>query len=345
MQRLGRRNERVVLRITKDEKGVLSATLNILGQDGPPMVASSVSFESGALRFVNDFPGLTYEGKMSADGNSISGTMTQNGSFPLVLERATPETAWATPAPRPRIPPMAADAHPTFEVATIKPASPDTRQSMFRVRGADLVVENLTFDDLIKFAYDVQSRQIAGGPGWLGTSKWDIEAKPDRPGMPSQSQLKEMLQKLLADRFALKVHAVKREMAAYALLVSKDGPKLTKSAGTSNLGGFTMGPLGVMHAGSATMGDFAQVLQSGILDRPVVDQTGLIGKWDFTLKWAPDETQFAGMGVTVPPESDAANALPPLFTAIQEQLGLKLEARKAEVPVLVIDHVEQPSPN
>jgi hypothetical protein len=120
-------NLRVVLKIAKDEKGGLSATLYNLDQNGPPMAGSLVSFERGTLRFVNDFPRLTYEGKMSADGNSISGTVTQNGSSPLVLERATPETEWATPASPPRILPMAPDAKPGVEVATIKPTQPGTR--------------------------------------------------------------------------------------------------------------------------------------------------------------------------------------------------------------------------
>ncbi|MGB9145636.1 MAG: M56 family metallopeptidase, partial [Acidobacteriaceae bacterium] len=340
------RDHRLVLKIAKDQKGGLSGTFYNIDEDGPPMPGSSMSFAGGTLRFVNQFPGLTYEGKMSTDGNSISGTVTQNGSFPLVLERVTPETEWALPAQPPRLPPMAANAHPTFEVATIKPAKPDVPRSMLRLQGADFVVVNLSLNDLIKFAYGVQNRQIAGGPGWMDTDKWDIEAKPDTPGMPSPGQLRELVQKLLADRFELKTHEEKREMAAYALTVAKDGPKLTKSTATSHLGGFTMGPLGVMHAGGATTEDLAHVLESNILDRPVVDKTGLTGEWDFTLKWTPDETQFGGMGVRVPPPAaDDANAPPPLFTAIQQQLGLRLEAEKADVPVVVIDHVEHPTPN
>jgi len=94
------------------------------------------------------------------------------------------------------------------------------------------------------------------------------------------------------------------------------------------------------------MGDFAHLLQGGILGQPVVDNTGLSGRWDFTLKWTPDETQFAGGPVKLPPPAaDDANAPLPLFTAIQEQLGLKLDAQKVEAPVLVIDHVDHPSPN
>jgi uncharacterized protein (TIGR03435 family) len=340
------RDSRFVLKITKDDKGALSATMYALDQMvGPPISGASVLFDGKTLHFVNNFPGLTYEGKMSVDGNSMSGTATQNGTFALVLECATPDTEWALPAPPPRLPAMAADAHPTFEVATIKPTAPGTQSFMFRIGGANLDVTNQTLNDLIKFAWQIQDKQIAGGPGWMATERWDIEAKPDTPGLPSNAQVREMLQKLLAERFALKAHEEKREMAAYVLTVGKDGPKLTKSADPLGMTGFTMGPLGVMHAGSASMEALAHILQSGILDRPVLDETGLSGQWDFTLKWAPDETQFVGMPVRVPSPGDEANALPPLFTAIQEQLGLKLAAEKADVPVVVIDHVEHPSVN
>jgi uncharacterized protein (TIGR03435 family) len=93
------------------------------------------------------------------------------------------------------------------------------------------------------------------------------------------------------------------------------------------------------------MGDFAGLMQSAVLDRPVVDHTGLPGRFDFTLTWTPDETQFGGLGMHVPPPADNASAPPDLFTAMQEQLGLKLESTKAPVDVLVIDHVEKPSEN
>jgi uncharacterized protein (TIGR03435 family) len=196
----------------------------------------------------------------------------------------------------------------------------------------------------MQFAFDVPEERIAHGPDWMGADKWDIEAKPDTPGMPSPEQLRDMVQKLLADRFALKFHNEKREMAAYVLTVRNDGPKMKKSADASVLGGFAMGPAGVLRVRGATMGEFADTLQRDILDRPVVDQTDLTGRWDFELQWTPDETQFHGR-LKMPPQNDNADAAPPLFTAIQEQLGLKLEAQKADVPVIVIDHVDHPTPN
>jgi uncharacterized protein (TIGR03435 family) len=132
----------------------------------------------------------------------------------------------------------------------------------------------------------------------------------------------------------------------YAIVVGKTGPKLTKSAGNpSGLPGLFFRGLGNMPATVATIADFAGVMQSAVLDRPVVDQTGLEGRFDFQLKWTPDETQFGGLGVKVPPPADDAAAPPDLFTAMQEQLGLKLQATKAPVDVIVMDRVTEPSEN
>jgi len=180
----------------------------------------------------------------------------------------------------------------------------------------------------------------------MSTDKWDINAKPDTLGEPNAKQFKIMLRKLLADRFALKFHNDQREMGAYVLTVGKDGPKMKQNTDNPNgLPGLFFGPIGTLHVRNATMEDFTGLMQSTVLDRPVVDRTGRKGRWDFTLKWTPDESQFVGMGWKVPPPSDAADAPPPLFTAIQEQLDMKLEAQKTNVPVLVIDHIDHPSPN
>jgi uncharacterized protein (TIGR03435 family) len=340
------RDLRMVLKIAKDEKSALSATLYSIDQGELPAAGGSVRFQEGKLRFVNDFPGLTYEGTMSADGNSMSGTMTYAGrSLPLALERAKPETEWAIPAPPPRIASMAPDAKPDVEVATIKPTQPGNQLVVFTTQGGNLVVKNLTLGFLMNFAYDLPERQIAGKPGWMDTDKWDIEAKPDTPGMPSPLQVRVIVQKLLAERFGLQFHEEKRKLAAYGLIVSKDGPKMTKTADASLSPNVLLYPQGVLIARSATMADLAQLLQNRILGQPLVDKTGLEGRWDFTMRWTPDETQFADVPVPVPRLADDANAPPPLFTAIQKQLGLKLEAQKADVPVLVIDHVDHPSPN
>jgi uncharacterized protein (TIGR03435 family) len=179
----------------------------------------------------------------------------------------------------------------------------------------------------------------------MKTEKYDLLAKPDGEGQPNDKQWKMMVQKLLADRFHLTFHHEKKELSVYALVVvDKAGPKLSKSEADPNgLPGLFFRKPGVLTVRNATMTDFGGVMQGAVLDRPVVDQTGLPDRYDFTLTWTPDESQFAGLGIRVPPPADNADAPPGLFTAIQEQLGLKLKSTKALAEVLVIDRVEKPS--
>jgi uncharacterized protein (TIGR03435 family) len=241
---------------------------------------------------------------------------------------------------------MAADASPVFEVATIKPSKPDSQGRLFRVNGRRFSTFNTSLSALITFAYGVHPRQITGGPTWLETEKYDLEAQPDGEGQPNDKQWRNMLQKLLADRFNLTFHREKRELSVYAIIVGKTGAKLTKSEGDPNgLPGLLFRGLGVLPARNATIADLADVMQRAVLDRPVVDQTGLSGRFDFQLRWTPDETQFGGLGVRPPSPAEDAEAPPDLFTAFQQQLGLQLKSVKAPVDVLVIDRIEKPSEN
>lgn len=344
---VGEQNLRTVLKISKDDKGALQLAFYSIDQGGQPISASSVSFRGGVLDYAIERIDLKYEGKMSADGRSITGTSTQGDhTLPLVFERATAATAWSIPEPRKPVPPMAADAKPGFEVATIKPAPPEEQGKLFGFNGSRVKTINTTLLDLITFAYDVQQKQVVGGPDWMSTIKWDIDGQPDTPGAPNRDQLRGMFQKLLAERFQLTFHRDKKEMSAYLLTVAKTGSKMKVNTGDpKGLPALFFRGLGVLTVTNATMGDFAGLMQTAVLDRPVVDQTGLTGKYDFLLKWTPDESQFGGMGIKVPPPSDAADAPPPLLTALPDQTGLKLDSGKAEVGVLVLDKVEKPSDN
>ena len=146
-----------------------------------------------------------------------------------------------------------------------------------------------------------------------------------------------MVKKLLADRFQLKFHFEKREQTVYVLTISKTGTKLARSqSDPSAPGGLGFGPPGNFGATNATMADIAEALGQGILNRPVVDQTGLTGRFDLRLTWTPEGPSAA---------KESADAPPDIFTAIQEKLGLKLISAKAPVDVLMIDHVERPSAN
>jgi uncharacterized protein (TIGR03435 family) len=337
-------NLRIVNKITKDDKGELKVLDYSIDQGGQAMAATKASFANGVFKYAIEGIGGAYEGTMSADGKTLTGTWTQGpGSLPLNLDRVNADTAWAIPEP-PK--PMAADADPSLEVATIKPSQPDRQGRAFLWRGNRFTTFNTTLMSLIGFAYDVQDKQVIGGPDWASSDKFDIEGKPDTPGTPTTDQLRVMVKKLLADRFQLKFHNDKRELPAYVLTAGKAGPKMTKDDTNPNgLPGLFFRQLGDLNVRNATMADFVHLMQSAVLDRPVVDQTALTGKWDFELKWTPDDSQFGGMGMRAPPQSDAPDAPPPLFTAIQEQLGLKLDSGKAQVDVMVVDHVEKPSPN
>ncbi len=346
----GPRKLRIVFKISlEDDK--LKATLYSIDQPSPPLPASTVTKDGSTIKIAIGGLG-SYEGKLSENGNEIAGTWTQGAPLPLNLVRATAETAWAIPdPPRPPVR-MAASANPTFEVATIKPSDPGRPGKLFTVRGRDVITINTTLNDLITMAYNLHVRQITGGPAWLDSDKYDLTGRPDVPGQPSVAQLKTMIQKLLADRFQLKFHREKKELSVYAITASKTGVKISKSqADPNSLPGLFFGgggPGGGMNFNvrNATMAEVASTLQGSILDRPVVDQTGLDEKYDFIVKFTPDAGQRAGFGAAgAPPPADNPDAPPDLFAAFQQQLGLKIETSKAAVDVLVIDKVEKPSAN
>jgi uncharacterized protein (TIGR03435 family) len=341
------RELRIVLKISSADGGGLRAVMYSIDQGGTGIAASAVAVQDGTLRVTLAAMSSSYEGKLDAGTGSIAGTWTQGGgSLPLNLKRATPDTAWAIPEPPAALKPMAADASPSFEVATIKPSKPDTPGKLFAVRGRQFSTVNTTLADLLTFAYGLHARQITGGPAWLDTEKYDLSGQPDGDGQPNEKQWKGMIQKLLAERFSLSFHRDKKELPVYALVVDKSGQKLTKSEGDPNgLPSLMFPRLGVLPARNASMTDLAGVMQAAVLDRPVVDQTALAGRYDFTLTWTPDESQFSGLGARVPAPSGDPAAPPGLSTAMQEQLGLRLESARAPVEVLVIDKVEKPSDN
>ncbi|MGA3096205.1 MAG: TIGR03435 family protein [Bryobacteraceae bacterium] len=342
---------RIVVKISlEDDK--LKATLYSIDQQAPGMPASTVTKDGSTIKIAIGGLG-SYEGKLSGDGNAILGTWTQGAPMPLNLVRATPATAWTIPEP-PRPPVrMAANANPAFEVATIKPSDPARPGKVFTVRDQDVMTVNTTLNDLITTAYDLHARQITGGPSWLDSDKYDLTGRPDVPGQPSVAQIKIMLQKLIADRFQLKFHREKKDLSVYAIGVAKGGAKISKSQADPNgLPGLFFGgggPGGGMsfNVRNATMAEVASTLQGAVLDRPVVDRTGLAERYDFIVKFTPDAGQMAGFGQAggPSPAADNPDAPPDLFAAFQQQLGLKIETSKATVDVLVIDKVEKPSAN
>lgn len=339
---------RVVFKIAKADSGSgMKGTLFSIDQGGTPIGASGVTIDGTAVKIAIAAIAGGFEGKMSGDGKTISGNWSQGpGNMPLTLTRATAETAWAIPEPPARPKPMAPDVDPNVEVATIKPSQPDAPGRMITVNGRLLVTRNTPLSSLMTFAYGIHPKQIVGAPAWVESDRFDIEVQPEQQGLPDQRQLKVLLQKLMADRFKLTFHKDKRELSVYTISVEKTGHKLTKShADPNGLPGLMFRGLGNLPAINATIGDFAGVLQAVVLDRPVVDQTGIEGKFDFAINWTPDEFQFASLGARPPQPADNAAAPPDIYTAMREQLGLKLSATKAPAEVVVVDNVERPSAN
>ena len=260
-------------------------------------------------------------------------------------------------------------ARPTFDVASIKPSH--LTANLFRVNAEPgrFAAENASVIFLLQYAYRVKNSQVSGGPGWLDSDHYNIEAKQDETAAAElrklssdkqEEQLRLMVQSLLADRFKLALHHEAKEMQIYALIVAKNGPKLHASTippddsvitgppppdAAPRRRNIRMGGRGDLSVSGEDLDMFAEVL-SHFAGRMVVNQTGLKGTYDFDLKWTPE----AGSG-PMPGEAPGDAAPPPdasgpsLFTALEEQLGLKLESQKGPVDTIVIDHVEKPSEN
>lgn len=237
--------------------------------------------------------------------------------------------------------PMSRDASPGFEVATVKPSDPAGNNSGFKSSGRRVFAVRETVKSLITFAYGVHESQVVDGPSWIDTEYFDVNGQPDQQGVPNLSQMRTMYRKLLADRFGLVAHSAKRELPVYVLSAGKGAAKLAPSQRQGNLPDQTMRRSGLLAETNATMEEFAGSLQVMVLDRPVLDRTGITGRFDFTLHWTPDELLTAGGGRS----GGQGDGAPSLFTAVQEQLGLKLESTKAQADVLVIEKVQRPSEN
>jgi uncharacterized protein (TIGR03435 family) len=236
-----------------------------------------------------------------------------------------------------------AQTRAAFEVASIRPTSPveldaikrSGRSTLFpeqgiKISGNRVTVLGLTGTTLIRAAYSLRANQLEGGPNWAADKAYNITAKAEAPNALSFTEVRQMLQTLLADRFQLKFHRDTKESSAFELMVGKSGSKLIASSAPEYSTHVTAGKSQVQMAISkATVAQLCTRL-STFLGRPVTDKTNLTGVFDLKLSFAPGDE-----------ESESAS----IFTAIQEQLGLKLESIKAPVEVMVIDSMEHPSAN
>jgi uncharacterized protein (TIGR03435 family) len=221
-----------------------------------------------------------------------------------------------------------------FDVASVRPHTGDVVVVGGQFSGPHIRLVALTLTDLIGDAYNCARYQIAGTQGWIESERFDVLANSPGDTAPTKENLRLMLQALLADRFQLKVHLETRKRPVYALVVGKNGPKLKASTAAEYSQTASGNRAALMTFAKATMEQLAGNLYWNA-GRPVLDKTGLRGFYDFTLDWTPD------YGGPPPPNSSGID----IFTALQEQLGLKLEPQKAPIEMIVVDHAEKPSEN
>ncbi len=251
---------------------------------------------------------------------------------------------------------------PRFEVASIKPNhSGGSRMGIATEPGGRFVATNANVKSLITMAYELKEGQVTGLPGWADSDRYDIVAKPESGSGWTFTDVRAMLRALLEERFGLALHKETKELPIYALVVARNGPRLAASKGNADFDDpkartpetgrgpgrqMVRGGRGEISAQNVTVGMIADQL-AGIVGRNVIDETGLTGNYDFDLKYTPEMGEgppVAGVPESAKPES-AQDAAPSIFVAVQEQLGLKLEAQKGPVDVYVIDRVEKPSEN
>src|SRR5579862_3228947 len=276
---------------------------------------------------------------------------------PLGIRGQSPST---TPAPP-----------PSFDVASIKPnRSADPGRRIMFLPGR-LNATGITVKFLIAMAYGVKEFQVSGGPGWIDSQRYDVDAKQEDsqaqeseklPPDQQNTRMGLMVQGLLADRFQLKVSHATKELPVYALVVAKNGPKLHEAKAGDTYPNGVKGPDGVAHPGMMRMGpgqitgqavqmEFVARLLSQMLGRDILDHTGLKGQYDINLQWTPDVGEGMMLSGPASPKPPGDNPAPPestgpsIYTALQEQLGLKLDSTKGPVEIIVVDHVEQPSEN
>jgi len=231
------------------------------------------------------------------------------------------------------------NTRPAFDVVSIKPTVSNRNggPGPFVNTTAGRLFARGSVQFFLQYAYGVQAFQIIGGPDWMASERFDIDAKQPT-GRDDFARFPQMLRPVLADRFKLTIHREPRQMPAYALRLARGGSKMIAAQPDDEPG--TRGGNGQLVAKRMTMPALASIL-SRMTSRPVQERTGLDGAFNFTLMWTPDEFQRPDPLGRAPVNAEA----PSLFSALQEQLGLKLESTRAPVDIVVIDHIERPSEN
>ena len=230
---------------------------------------------------------------------------------------------------------------PAFEAASVKKSSGE--QVRMRREPGRLAITNFSLRAMMRYAYGVEQIQISGGPAWIDSDRWDIVATAGRE--ITEEERRSMLQTLLNERFKLTIRRESKELPVYALVVAKGGSKLTPGTAANpervemNVSGAGMHQ---MRGQSVPLSTLAKVLTAPV-GRIVLDQTGIQGSFDYQLEWVPDPANMPLINGAKPDGSKLDGAS--IFTAVQEQLGLKLESTKGPVEILVIDHAAKATEN
>jgi uncharacterized protein (TIGR03435 family) len=229
---------------------------------------------------------------------------------------------------------------PMFEVVSVKPVNANRRGMSIETNRGRFVARGATLKFLVQFAYRLQPYQISGGPNWFDSERFEVEARFDgNENANNDDRLILMLQTAIEDRFKLRSHRETKQVSLYKLVIATQGPRLKLSDNETPPS--MRGGGGQWIAKHASIANLVSQLKLG-LDRHVIDETGLTGTYDFTLVFAPDEYAQPSPGLSRPPVEPNG---PSLFTALQEQLGLKLESARGPLEMFVIENVERPSSN
>lgn len=233
-------------------------------------------------------------------------------------------------------------AAPAFDVASVKPSAPGGRGGIVRILPGNqtYIANNMPLRLIMTVAYSVTNRQISGGPDWLDTEPFDITAKSET--RHTAEEMHDMLARLIEERFHLKIRREKREMPVWALVLDKGGPKMPEhDPADLDHPPFGLGPGGRGFLGRNVKMDYFAFMLSRLLDRNVIDRTGLTKYYDVAIDFARDAPPPGPEGRPEPPRADG----PSIFTAVREQLGLRLESSKGPVEFLIVESAERPAGN
>jgi uncharacterized protein (TIGR03435 family) len=234
----------------------------------------------------------------------------------------------------------AAFTQDAFDTASIKPAKSGVRGYSIQPLPGRLSVSNTPLRKLIAAAFHVYDFQVAGGPKWIDSDAFDIEAKAPPGTKPTEKQTMAMLQNLLAGRFALAIHRDTKDLPVYALEIARGGPKFqaAKDVGDPYFRVFQRRQITAQRAPL----EFLLEALSFLLGRPAINKTGLTGLFDYKLEWTPDEIQVGSDETNGRPKDEN---VPSLSSALQEQMGLRLQSQKGPVEIITVDRAEKPTAN